>query len=155
MAPDEVLQLNNKLDSAIEKLGKVYGAVGEVDKSVALVSQKFDDHLQRHEERDRVREATCPTGPKVEALKSDIDAVAGIVRDLQGSVVVLAETVERLEKANEAAQSEEKVTDAVWTERLRPLRWLWDNIGKVASVIVIAVMLSIVEYAKAWFKAHS
>jgi len=129
MSPDEVAQLRSKVDKVLE-------VATSTDLKVGVLSAEFKAHRESESERAATREMTCPQGPTVRQLVSDVDAIAGTVRANSGRLVKL-EQWEADVKGMEAV--EEAKADVMW----KPFRWLTDRTDRVFWAIVIALLVDI------------
>jgi hypothetical protein len=120
MAPDEV--------------SEILTAVHNVDKRLALLDVRFEEHVRLQGTEVEFHAATCPMGRTVLGIRNDVDALASMQR-VQGT------DIKELKTWRREVDDDELVESAVNHERLQPVKWAFANVEKIMLAIVIAYLV--------------
>lgn len=126
--------VNGDVRTVNGKVDKSFGVTRDIQVSVGRLDERMLAHEESHKIAAETRHATCPNSSTVNQLVHDQNALAGMMRTLTGRV-------DDLEDAACEDDAEAKVEAAVEGERMKVLRWAWDNSTNIAGAVFIAYLI--------------
>lgn len=134
MSPDDVSILKTELKATTHELS-------EIKVAMHVLITEFRAHQQAEVVALEIREKTCPHLSVMQRIKTDSDALAGIVRTSSLRMDVIEGRLGGLEEWQDIEKVGEAIDGAQRTVIYTPVKWTLKNLEKILLALVLAWMI--------------